>query len=314
MDKPTSPAGTASPAGRTVDDLLDGEGPVWERINFDIHCSRCGYNLRMLTTPRCPECGLQFDWRTVFDETRWRSDFLFEHHCSRRFLGSYLKTVWRSLRPRSFWRQVSIHDRIHPRPLWLLIVTAGLWFAVLFHGLAWITCVILNALLAHPAIGMAMLRSYALLTLLYACEKAHQTARDEDFYWFHHLAYTGLFATLALLCSLRQTLGRCRIRTVQILRVVAYASTPFSICLAPLLLIEFWLAEMLDPPSVGDLGMILIVIALLAAQPLCFVFFLIPGLRDYLGLPHPRFLAVTSALVGFLFALTLLAVIVVGPR
>ena len=40
----------------------------------------------------------------------------------------------------------------------------------------------------------------------------------------------GVFlAALALLCSLRQTLGRCRVRTVQVLRVVGYSATPVCV-------------------------------------------------------------------------------------
>ncbi len=29
------------------------------------HCQRCGYNLRGLTVPRCPECATEFDHSTV---------------------------------------------------------------------------------------------------------------------------------------------------------------------------------------------------------------------------------------------------------
>ena len=32
------------------------------------HCQRCGYNLRALTLPRCPECATEFDPSTVPEE------------------------------------------------------------------------------------------------------------------------------------------------------------------------------------------------------------------------------------------------------
>jgi len=41
-------------------DLPDG----W-RFDRDLNCPQCRYNLRMLRTPRCPECGLAFRWQAV---------------------------------------------------------------------------------------------------------------------------------------------------------------------------------------------------------------------------------------------------------
>ena len=35
--------------------------PVGEPISDDLPCPNCGYNLRALTTRRCPECGEAFD-------------------------------------------------------------------------------------------------------------------------------------------------------------------------------------------------------------------------------------------------------------
>jgi len=102
---------------RDIAALLRDGRPDWEAITFDVLCGRCGYNFRMLTEPRCPECGLEFDWFTVLDESAGRSEFLFEHNWRKRPLGAWWQTVRRGLRPRRFWQQVSIHDRIYARPL-----------------------------------------------------------------------------------------------------------------------------------------------------------------------------------------------------
>ncbi len=39
--------------------------PIPSRIDFEVPCPRCEYNLRGLTVPRCPECGLTFEWNEV---------------------------------------------------------------------------------------------------------------------------------------------------------------------------------------------------------------------------------------------------------
>ena len=40
----------------------------------DLPCPVCGYNLRMLHTPRCPECGGVFRWQALLHVTRPRCD------------------------------------------------------------------------------------------------------------------------------------------------------------------------------------------------------------------------------------------------
>lgn len=78
------------------DALFRGGRPDWGSIEFEIRCSRCGYNLRMLERPRCPECGFEFDWRTMREIAPTGSDFLFEHHWRERPVGSFVKTVLKS--------------------------------------------------------------------------------------------------------------------------------------------------------------------------------------------------------------------------
>ncbi len=34
-------------------------------LDEDVLCPECNYNLRGLTVPRCPECGLRFDWSEI---------------------------------------------------------------------------------------------------------------------------------------------------------------------------------------------------------------------------------------------------------
>ena len=80
--------------------------PDWERIDEDIRCPLCEYDLRMLTTPRCPECGYRFEWAELLDPARRVHPYLFEHHPEAN-LRSFRRTLLNGLRPRRFW--TSLH-------------------------------------------------------------------------------------------------------------------------------------------------------------------------------------------------------------
>ncbi len=104
-------------------------------------CPRCRYDLSGTTrqwTDRCPlegqcnECGLEFDWRQVYILTE--HPWLFEYHWRQRPATRLVRTIWRSLRPWSFWRDVKMSDPIYLKPaavVWLLCLVIGL-----FAGLA----------------------------------------------------------------------------------------------------------------------------------------------------------------------------------
>ncbi len=300
---PSSPA-VEQTDKTAVESLLRDGKPDWNAINFEVGCSRCGYNLRMLPQPRCPECGLEFDWRDVLDASAWRSEFLFEHHWRNRFFGSWLRTTWAGLRPFRFWRNVSIHDRIHPGPLWFLLLTSVLWFPVTMNVFAWLGWLAAEAALQVAGDYESMRPLWELLNV--SRQHVSGLANDlnnlvDEVLWTLSFLLAGLVAALAVLCGLRQTIGRCRLRTVQLLRVVAYASTPAFICLGACFVVVVVVTntiEQLTSSSVGTCigfaGMVL-----LLACPALFIF---AGLRRYLHLPHAALAAFAAALVGLLFA------------
>ncbi len=83
---------------------------------------RCDYDLggevatwleRCPLEGRCPECGLGFEWTEVFNEGVAPG---FAESVSKGRVRAVLRTYWRSLRPWSFWRWVTMdvplrHDR-----------------------------------------------------------------------------------------------------------------------------------------------------------------------------------------------------------
>ena len=110
----------------------DTPGPDWDRIDHEVLCPLCEYNVRGLIDPRCPECGYRFDWPEILDPRRQEHDYLFEHHPERP-IWSYGRTTIGACRPRRFW--TSLHPAQRSRPYRLIaywcIGAACLWFASL---------------------------------------------------------------------------------------------------------------------------------------------------------------------------------------
>ena len=85
----------------------DPAAPDWAALRVDLTCPLCGYSLRGLTEPRCPECGFAFSWAELLDERRDRHPWLVEHARPGRRARAFVATYWRSAFPRRFWRSVT---------------------------------------------------------------------------------------------------------------------------------------------------------------------------------------------------------------
>jgi DNA-directed RNA polymerase subunit RPC12/RpoP len=46
------------------------DSPDRDTFGSDVACPLCGYDLRALTEPRCPECGYAFTWPDLVDPAR----------------------------------------------------------------------------------------------------------------------------------------------------------------------------------------------------------------------------------------------------
>jgi hypothetical protein len=98
----------------------------------DVHCPRCGYNLRGLTEPRCPECGFEFDFaqlRTGLlreNVPTWldRCDPWQPHQV---LLRSLYELVQGALRPRRLLTTLDVNGPLTPAGLMLVFGVLWLW-------------------------------------------------------------------------------------------------------------------------------------------------------------------------------------------
>jgi hypothetical protein len=123
-------------------DLPPGLPAGWQ-LDRDLPCPACGYNLRMLHTPRCPECGQAFRWQALLhlfcprcaEDLRqhdgnacprcalpldWgrlllAAPVVLTNSCeyARRPVRAALRTAFAVLRPSHFWRGVWMEGQIN---------------------------------------------------------------------------------------------------------------------------------------------------------------------------------------------------------
>ena len=218
--------------------------PADAAVAADLACPLCGYNLRGLTKPRCPECGFAFTWRELLDEQADRHRYLFEHHRTRR---SFVATWVRTGLPSRFWREVSPANPVHVGRLllyWLagflpLLALGGAvvvpdavhtnrdlrgsramyrpvpgqpgLYAVSRYGPAY-TAAELEALLPPPLSVAFVRRVFAF----------HPWQRDAA--WFAPAAMAVLWpaASAAALLLFQASLRKAKVRAVHVLRVAVY--------------------------------------------------------------------------------------------
>lgn len=202
-----------------VSALLDSEDrPIWDDIQHDVLCARCEYNLRGIREPRCPECGILFGWAQVLDPSARRVPWLFEHQWADRPAGSFVATAMRALAPWTLWKQLRFTDRTVVGALLAYLV---IWTVLLFlFDEPWLWTNGFAAQFGPPGGGDSFLTTMLGLS------------QWIGFQWLVGyrlglllMAWTFAALTLAMLWAFQQSLGRCRARFAQLLRVVVYALT-----------------------------------------------------------------------------------------
>lgn len=308
-----------------------GSPPDWTELQRDVLCPLCEYNLRGLIEPRCPECGHQFMWSELLDESRWKHPWLFEHARGHRVRGLF-QTISRSILPNAFWD--SVHPTHKPRPLWLALFWLVCASAVLLP-LPWLAVPsavrtysrvyesrqALQAFIAaqpnHPQTRMLLRRygsgpaaakaMYPLPSLAHALgsnlgTSSHRLINATLPISLAYLAWPWL--TAATLQIFRQTLRRTRIMPIHIVRCAIYSFSGAIVVLPVLLLV---VRERVMRPTrgrlLGELDDPVIYLALLGFL-LILTWRLTMAYRQYLRFPQAAATCVASqVIVGLIFTI-----------
>ena len=117
-------------AGLAESEHMDSQHNSDTRL--EIRCENCGYNLRGLTEPRCPECGTVFRWEERIEAARGSLDHaLFEYQWRRRPVRSFVATLGWSLAPWRMWQRLSRSSPPVIGPLAALLAVAWILFWLL---------------------------------------------------------------------------------------------------------------------------------------------------------------------------------------
>ena len=243
------------------------------RLDVDLSCPACRYNLRALRMPRCPECGGVFRWQALLGlccprcgerlgavdgdacpvcsvPLNWQlllesaqprhADQTYEYQD--RPLRAMLGTWWTVRRPRRFWERIPIElpPNVH-RLRWYLGVALALGLLTVFGPLA-------VAWFQYSQSGQL-----TLVRLLY----------NSLWGWLAVCAIGTLLPvlTMAGLPFFAPTMTRFRIRRDQLLRCAAYGCTPliwaaFVMTFGAVLIeLSFRLARLVTaPPGLAPVG------------------------------------------------------------
>lgn len=306
--------------------------PEWENVPFDVGCARCGHDLRGLTEPACPACGLEFNWADavpieqltclhcgyhlyglrdtrcpecgepftwseVLLEYRAAQKPLFEYRWRDQPLRSFVRTLFRALRPGRFWRHIDIHDPPQVVPLIVLVIPVLVLYAVawpVFMGIAtW-----LWALLWWVRSGQGLRLDFS--GLLSEVTTMAMGASN-----YIPAAIAGLWCAMsfAALMVFRQSMRLCKVRTIHVVRVWAY-SLPLTLPLllfgvAAFILVYLLLTVGPGPGGSSDFGEFF-VFAIVFAYFAYVVWSLRQGYRWYLRMRHSLGVAVASQVVALL--------------
>ncbi len=264
----------------------------------ELCCTKCDYRLVGLTSNRCPECGIEFNWDNVCDAAISKTAYLFEFQWYADPLKSIAKTFWLGVAsPFRLWKSYPRTDKPRVFPLVLLILIQWLVFARGWHAMALAIDPIMNKFIA-------VLPSLAKLRMRFTYNPRFES---NDLITYA----TWSVATFLTLQIFVQSNREHRANWRQVLRVFAHSTLFASLCTALWCVLEAVLDSTLyylPWPKDGRRGMPRIafeyysglgdgvmILALVSVWAMLWI-----GYKKYLRIPHGWAIATVALFVGHL--------------
>lgn len=312
------------------DEQAVADAPDWDLVRFPVRCPRCDQDLRSVSEPPCPRCGLEFTWADLIpaDELKclncryplfglpqqrcpecgteftWtelllaqhrRSLFLFEYWWRSRPIRSAWWTWRKALRPGRFWRMVKLHHPPQRGPLFLFAVAALLLGLVAFF-VGIVLGQIGTDLYWRSTFGNSIWSSVNPQSLLPSSISLRGVVPS-----LLHITFWLGCALLALMIFVG-SMRRLRLRTVHLVRVWAYSLpiwVPAAVFIHMLILEGTWSWFFgLRSGAMEKLTMIVPVVALVASM-----WSMRQGLARYVRMPHATAVAICVQLIAVMSAL-----------
>lgn len=315
--------------------------PDWERIPFDVSCSRCGCDLRGLSEPvcptcrlsiewsevapiehltclhcqyhlyglsenRCPECGHSFTWEEVLLDYQCKRKPLFEYRWRQTPVRSFFGTWLRALRPKKFWSMLDLHDPPQTKPLLAMnLIAITLQMLILVTSIA-----IFFLLMEYVLPGVNGTRVTGRITGIgNLITGLFYLMTNSEIYSIIITTSVWVLTSFVSLLVFQQSMKRYKILTIQVFRVWAY-STPFY-PITTLIIISLVSYILLIIGFMTDLriGFVYIGWLIIPTALFCYLYvirFIQVAYSDYLRMNHGLAVAISSQIMAILLALVIL--------
>lgn len=309
--------------------------PDWSLVPFEVGCARCGHDLRGLSEPLCPACGLQFDWaeavpveslvcrkckyhlfglretrcpecgepftwEQALDDYRRSRKPIFEYRWREEPVRSLFRTWRMAFRPRKLWSTIDLHDPPKVIPLLMMVLAAA--FALTVSVVIPATAREVPGFLEWFATLWkrgAGAQEYWTVVVDFASYALKASARSSviavSCFWWMW-SYLGLMV-------FQQSMHRCRVRPSHVLRVVVFSVVMLS-PVACIVISLMWFADRWYylPPAWRtwfELGMVTLLFLSLVWTGRGLVL----AYRYYVKMPHALGVVVASQVIAVLATL-----------
>lgn len=316
--------------------------PDWNIVPFEVGCARCGQDLRGLSEPKCPACGLEFEWskavpiehltcrhchyhlyglretrcpecgepftwKEVLDDYHRRQKPLFEYRWRDRPIRSLLYTWWLAVRPWRLWRAIDIHDPPRTAPLIIMIglsAAAVVLAGVVPGTLAWV----LYDILSRPPWTV---RSAMMPSLISQLHYYVAMSFDEAIEFVVTIGYWAIGSFLALLVF-QQSMQIYKVRTNHVFRLWVYtvaAPAPLAclMCFGTLAALRALNLPFYGRTEAAIAATAFLILVLYSAMGF------VMGYRRYLYMPHSTRMVIASQIIALLASAIACCVLVPKP-